>query len=124
MVCVDSSVWIRNARGGDETVDLAVTDLIRRGQVVILGQIWLELVGGYRRAERRREFVRSMSAYPWLPVTDETWRSAAELFASHQRVGMGDALIAAACIEHEAPLYTLDADLAALKRTGLKLHIP
>ena len=78
-------------------------------------------IGGFRRERERHEYEAALAAFPFLPTSRNAFETAARCLARHPKLGPGDAIIAATAIDHEARLFTLDADFGALTREGLEL---
>ena len=82
------------------------------------GQIWVEFIGGFRRAGERGEFEAMLAAFPFLPTSRDAFATAADCLARHPRLGPGDAIIAATAMAHDARLFTLDTDFRVLVKDG------
>ena len=124
MVCVDSSVFIAVHRQPKDPLAMRLTELVSEREAALCGQVWVELVGGFR-SERRRRLVREgFEEYPWLDTTRKAYELAAEWVATVRGIGAGDAIIAATAFVNNCPLFTVDQSFQALRSAGLKLFTP
>ena len=122
---VDTSVWsyyLRRPRVDESNPYVrAMRRHAEAGDASLLvGVILQELLSGVRSARDFDELLRALSAVPLVPMTRETYVSAARLTNACQRrgvqVGVVDALLAAACIEWGYPLLTADKDFLHIAR--------
>lgn len=121
MIVVDTSVWIDYFRYGTPSTTSALQSLLEQDLVVMAAPVRVELFSGSGRRDVTR-LKRVLSALPlWLP-TDATWTTmeawAQRGSARGQRFGVGDLLVAAIAAERAAPVWSLDADFARMKRLG------
>lgn len=121
MVLVDTSVWITLYRKQDSALGQKLWMLAARNEAAVSGQVWVEFLGGFRQQSLRRDYQNKLRAYPFLETTRAAYDLAADLLAAHQRLGAGDAIIAATAITSRASLFTTDRDFAALVPLGLAL---
>lgn len=130
---VDTSVWSYYLRRPevDESNRYvrAVLDHAEAGDTVLLvGVILQELLSGVRSARGFDELLRTLSVVPLVPMTRETYISAARLTNECQRrgvqVGVVDALITAACIQWGYPLLTADRDFIHIARHSELILLP
>ena len=121
MVCIDTSIWVLSWRqnGGEVWHDLR--ELILADQAALCGQVWVELIGGFRSEERRMTNTRRLHGYPWLDTSRTAYELAAEWIASFKGIGAGDAIIAATAFLNDSPLFTVDRSFESLRGAGLKL---
>lgn len=122
MIAVDTSVWIAFFRGRPAAVADALDRLIEADAVAMPAPVRIELLGGLRESESRR-VQGLLGALPlWLPG-EATWQLLEGWVAfarrKGERFGVGDLLIAAIAAEHEAPVWSLDADFGRLVALGL-----
>ena len=121
MVLVDSSIWINLFRKRSVEIGQKMSLLVGGNEAAVCGQVWVEFVGGFRDATTRRRFEDKLRAYPFLETTRRVYDIAADLVASYQRLGTGDAIIAATAITNDAELWTADRDFDELVADGLRL---
>lgn len=121
MVLVDTSVWIALYRKKTSAIGERLWQLAASNQAAVCGQVWVEFIGGFRRARERAEFEETLAAFPFLPTSRAGFESAARYLALHPKLGPGDAIIAATAIENRARLFTLDGDFRVLAKDGLEI---
>jgi predicted nucleic acid-binding protein len=95
--------------------------LAARNEAAVSGQVWVEFLGGFRKQSIRSDYQNKLRAYPFLETTRAAYDLAADLLATHPRLGAGDAIIAATAIETQSALFTTDRDFQALSAQGLTL---
>jgi len=122
MVCLDSSILISLFRNPSGPGSSEAKEAIAAEEACLCGQVWIEVVGGYRSEPRRRAFAELMRDYPWLDTPREAYELAAEWVAKYRGIGPGDALIAATVVLNQASLLTVDAGFRPLAKEGLKLQ--
>ncbi|MDI3315005.1 MAG: type II toxin-antitoxin system VapC family toxin [Mycobacterium sp.] len=110
MILVDSDVLIAHLRGVDAARDW-LTGARKRGPLAISVVSVTELIGGMRSAERR-EVWRLLTSFRFEPVTEIIARRAGDMMrryrSSHNRIGLGDYLIAATADVKGLELATLN----------------
>lgn len=121
MVLVDTSIWISLYRQQSAAIGQQLWMLAARNEAAVSGQIWVEFLGGFRKAAERRAYVDKLRSYVFLDTTRDAYDLATELLATHPRLGAGNAIIAATAITSRAPLFTIDRDFDALTAAGLQL---
>jgi predicted nucleic acid-binding protein len=121
MVLVDTSIWISLYRNRSTQLGQKMWMLAGRNEAAIAGQIWVEFLGGFRKAEVRASFEDKLRAYPFLETSRAAWELAANLLAAHPRLGAGHAIVAATAITCKASLWTADDDFTELAKDGLML---
>jgi len=105
---LDTDVLIDYLRGNDQ----AVNYINAHSRQIILSAVSVaELYAGVRDGEERKELDEFVGLFPIFPVTVETARVGGlykrDYFKSH-RIGLADALIAAAAKIHNADIKTLN----------------
>ncbi len=123
MVIVDTSVWISLYRQRDAEMGQMMWALAARNEAAVIGQIWVEFLGGFRERSKRIGYAEALQAYPFIETDRAAYVLAAELLAEHPRLGAGDAIIAATAIRSRVALWTIDRDFDELRGDGLKLHV-
>lgn len=111
---IDSSVWIRADRKGHEALKQRLRTLIIAGSAWICWPIRAELLMGVKSRREWTALEERLAALEHAPLNEETWRRAARLGHSLARGGqsvpLSDLLLAAAAIERDLVLWTVDAD--------------
>jgi predicted nucleic acid-binding protein len=123
MVLVDTSIWITLYRQQRSTIGQRLWMLAARNEAAVSGQIWVELLGGFRKTAERSVYTEKLRSYVFLDTTRDAYDLAAELLAKHTRLGAGDAIIAATAITSHAALFTIDRDFDTLTAHGLQLFV-
>ena len=121
MVLVDTNIWINLYRKRDAEVGQKIWMLVGRNEAAVCGQVWVEFLAGFRDGTRRRRQEENLRGYPFLETTRKAYDIATDLLASYQRLGAGDAIIAATAIANDAELWTADRDFDELAADGLRL---
>ncbi|MBL7686109.1 MAG: PIN domain-containing protein, partial [Deltaproteobacteria bacterium] len=86
------------------------------------GHVWVEDLGGFRKESLRAFHRQAMANFPFLQTSHQAYERAADLLATHPRLGPGDAIIAATALENKCALFTLDRDFSVLTSEGLILY--
>jgi predicted nucleic acid-binding protein len=123
MVLIDTSIWIALYRKQKSELAQKLWMLAARNEAAVSGQVWVEFLGGFRNQLIRSGYQNKLRAYPFLETTRATYDLAADLLATHPRLGAGDAIIAATAIETQSALFTTDRDFQALTAQGLTLFL-
>jgi predicted nucleic acid-binding protein len=121
LVCVDTSIWVAAWRQSNADVWSHLRELTIANEAALCGQVWVELIGGFRSEQRRARNVLRLQGYPWLHASREAYELAAEWLARFRGIGAGDAIIAATAHLNACELFTLDRSFDALRAAGLKL---
>jgi predicted nucleic acid-binding protein len=121
MVLIDTSIWIALYRKQESELAQKLWMLAARNEAAVSGQVWVEFLGGFRKQSIRSDYQNKLRAYPFLETTRAAYDLAADLLATHPRLGAGDAIIAATAIETQSALFTTDRDFQALSAQGLTL---
>jgi predicted nucleic acid-binding protein len=121
LVCVDTSVWVAAWRQSNADVWSHLRELIIADEAALCGQVWVELIGGFRSEPRRTANVRRLHGYPWLQTTRQAYELAAEWLARFRGIGAGDAIIAATAHLNDCPLFTIDKGFDVLRTAGLTI---
>lgn len=122
MIVVDTSVWVTALRHAASAQAKVLQQLIDKDEVALAVPVRTELLSGASRIDRPR-LKRALSALPLLYPTDDTWATIDRWVAlagdAGERFGLGDLLIGALAAEHQALLWSLDADFARMERLKL-----
>lgn len=121
MVLIDTSIWIALFRKQRAEMGEKIWMLAARNEAAVAGQIWVELLGGFRDRSIRSDYEEKLRAFPFLETTRTAYDLATDLLAAHPRLGAGDAIIAATAISSGASLWTADRDFQELSSDGLRL---
>lgn len=112
MVIADTSVWIEYLKGGSESARTALRNLIRAGQVAMVGVVLAELLQGCRTSRESGAILSEVTGLSFLETDFAAWRRTGELSASLRAAGitlpMSDVVIAALAMEHNCQVLTLD----------------
>lgn len=116
-VLIDTSIWSEALRRKDKkkfSITNSITNLIKNGQIVMIGPIRQEILSGikdYKQFEILRNILRSFRDYP---ITEIDYEKAAEYYNLCKRAGIQgsntDFLICAVSIENNFQIFTLDKD--------------
>lgn len=111
---VDTSVWIRADRRGNDSIRERLKALLIAGSAWICWPIRAELLIGLKTASQWMGLDTQFEALEHAPITDGTWRRAASLGNALARRGKGvplpDLIIAASALEQDLTLWTVDED--------------
>ena len=121
MVLIDTSIWIQLYRSKNSPLGEILWRLAAANDAMICGQIYVEFIGGFRKAKQHQEFGESFLQFPFLSTNQDIFIQAASLLSQWPRLGSGDAIIAATAMAHDVPLLTLDRDFRDLEPMGLTL---
>jgi predicted nucleic acid-binding protein len=117
MICIDTSVWIEFFRGGDDSLVLALQDLLEEGNVAIAAPVWIEILSAARKKERDR-LGKLFSALPRFYPSRTTWKIMEQwtkrATEKGHSFGMGDLLIGAIASENDAKIWSLDSDFTRM----------
>ena len=126
MVIADTSVWIPFFNRPDSPEKTALDLLIDADEVSLVGVVLAELLQGCRAPSERHTLAEALLALPYYEVTSSTWLQTGDLSAHLLRKGvtlpLSDLIIAALAIEHDCPVYSLDAHFK--KIPGVHLYVP
>jgi tRNA(fMet)-specific endonuclease VapC len=125
MVIADTSAWVDFIKRPNEGVGAIVRDLMRDGEIVLVGVARAEILRGLREPEWTR--VDSLlDSLPYLEMTSAAWRRAGriamELAANGMVTPMTDVFIAALAIEGDHEVLTRDRHFERIP--GLRLYSP
>ncbi len=119
VICVDTSVWVEALRDTDGEVARHLAQLLEADLVVLPAPVRIEVLSG----ASRRDFARlseGLAGVPGLVPGRESWERVEGLVkdavAEGQRFGVVDLLIAVVATEHQAPVWSLDADFARMEK--------
>ena len=117
LVLVDTSAWIAFFRDPESAVGALVDRLLDEDCAAIVPVVRAELLQGARSEAEFERLGRLLGALELLREPDDVWDRVARLGYDLRRhgvngVGIPDLLVAAAAVEHDVPVLTLDADFA------------
>lgn len=121
MVILDTSVWISLYRKREQRLGQLVWKLTSRNEIAIIGQVWVEYLGGFRNKEKQKIHERLLSAFPFIDTTKQAYLLAAIWLAKYPRLSAVDAIIASTAFFNKCYLLTLDKDFMILEQEGLRL---
>ena len=128
MTLVDTTVWIDFFKGHDTPQVRHLESLIGADEdICICGVILTEVLQGVREDKDYGAVSTCFDAFIYLPMTQKTFRRAAEMYRSLRKQGVTirnavDCMIAAVAIEHDIPLLHNDRDFLPLaNHCGLKV---
>ena len=122
MVIVDTSIWISLYRKKSAELGQVIWMLTSRNEAAIVGQVWVEFLGGFRDRSTRAAYAEKLGAFPFIETDRAAYELAADLLAAHPRLGAGDAIIAGTAMTSGATLWTTDTDFDDLAANGLQLY--
>lgn len=128
MICADTSVWIAAFRDRRSPQANGLARLMDARQILLPIPVRIELLAG-ARGENAARLQDLLSFLPLAAPTPATWRRMeawlSPIRAAGQRFGFADLLIAALAADHDAAVWSLDADFQRLERLGLsRLYVP
>lgn len=116
-VLIDTSIWseaLRRKNKKNSSITNSITNLIKNGQIVMIGPIRQEILSGikdYKQFEILRNILRSFRDYP---IKEINYEKAAEYYNICRKAGIQgsntDFLICAVSIENNFQIFTLDKD--------------
>ncbi|NQT74634.1 MAG: PIN domain nuclease [Chloroflexi bacterium] len=129
MILIDTSVWIDFFMGRDNPHAKAVESLVEtREDICICGVVLTEVLQGIRNDKEHDKTKTTLSKLVFLPMTQETFYSAADIYRTCRSRGITirnsiDCMIAAACIQYDAPLLHSDKDFDLISsQFNLKIY--
>ena len=123
---IDTSVWIRSDRKRDAAMKERLKALINAGSARICWPVHTELLIGVKDEEQWTIVNEGLSAIEHVQVSDSTWRQASawgwKLARRGQTAPLVDLLVAAAAVEANLILWTVDSDFDRIASiSGLRL---
>jgi predicted nucleic acid-binding protein len=124
MVIVDTSVWIRFLRQPNSEPAGELRRLLENDGAALTGIVLAEVLQGGRGDEDFRALVETLDAVPYVDTGKEVWVRAGAISAELRRAGtplpLTDIAVAAAAIDQDLELFTLDQDFQSIP--GLRLY--
>lgn len=126
MVVVDSSIWIHYLRTPKTNIASALQRLIDTNRALMVGVVFAEVLQGARSERGYATLLPRLEAIPYQEMTRRTWASAGRLALQLRTEGrlipLTDMAVAAAALEGEHEVFTLDEHFNRVP--GLRLHTP
>ncbi|MDH5668187.1 MAG: PIN domain-containing protein [Nitrospira sp.] len=117
---VDTSVWIRADRKGQDVLKARLVEMLIAGSVWICQPIRTELLIGVKTPERWGILDKQLSALEQAPLTDQIWERAArigqQLARKGQSVPLTDLVIAATALHYGLTLWSVDGDVQCIQK--------
>ncbi len=125
-IIADTSVWIEFFRDEKSSVSIHLKNLLRSGQVAMVGMILAEILQGVKTPRQANLVNSSLDSLPFIEIDRKVWQQAGEISAALRRKGitipLSDIIIAAAAITEGHEIFTTDPHFEKLP--GLCLHKP
>jgi predicted nucleic acid-binding protein len=124
VILVDTSVWIDWSN--DKTCGQAIEldRLLGADEVATTDLIMAEVLQGARTQALFDDWLETMDALHYLPVTQAIWQRAARVSFDLRRQGLAtalsDLLVAQVALDNELPVFATDTDFQRVP--GLSLH--
>lgn len=119
----DTTVWIEFFRGKSKVADL-IEMLLTENAVCTCGVVMFELLQGIKSEGEKNKILSILATLPYFEMTQQLWRSAAEVSLSLKKHGvslpLSDIFIATIAVENDLSIYTLDNHFTQIP--NLKLH--
>jgi predicted nucleic acid-binding protein len=124
LILVDTSAWIDFFRGIQPLAD-RVDELLASNEAALCGPVVAELRRGLRSPSERRKVIPLLDGCHELDQPVRLWEEAGDLGYALARKGVTvktlDLLIATYALSHGIAVLEVDADFAAMQRTGIPL---
>ena len=113
-VLIDTSILIEAQRRPTSDHAREFTRLVESGEAALAGPVIMEFLTGARPNANLDSLIERLSPIAYLEMDRQAWIAAGSIGNDLMRVGEPlsgmDLAIAAAAIQHDVPLYTLDTD--------------
>lgn len=125
MTLVDTTVWIDFFRNTGTPQVRELERLIESNEdICTCGVVLTEVLQGIRNDADYRQTVTAFDAFIFLPMAQQTFQKAAELYRALRSKGFTirnsiDCMIAAVAIEHDMPLLHNDRDYDVIASLGI-----
>lgn len=123
-IIVDTSVWIEFFRDEKSSISNHLKQLLRSGQVALVGMVLAEILQGVKNPREARLVKSSLESLDFMEIEIAVWQQAGESSAQLRRKGLtiplSDIIIASAAIAGDCEVFTLDPHFD--KIPGVKLH--
>jgi predicted nucleic acid-binding protein len=113
---IDSTVWIDFFRASDTPHTRRLKSLLAAGEdLCICGHVLAEVLRGTRHDEQYKKVERRFDALEYLPMSQQTFKKAADIYRHLKRSGITlkntvDTFIAAVALEQDIYLLHNDSD--------------
>jgi predicted nucleic acid-binding protein len=112
VIIADTSVWIEYLRRGESGWAWELDELLARGELMMCGPVFAELVAAVP-ADRRSDYALRLRALPWSGLDRDGWLRAGLVRGDLRRAGFTASLIevaiAVSAAQAGASLWTADA---------------
>jgi predicted nucleic acid-binding protein len=124
VILVDTSVWIDWSNDKTCAQAIELDRLLGADEAATTDIIMAEVLQGARTQALFDDWLETMDALHYLPVTQDAWLRAARLSFGLMRQGLitalSDLLIAQVALDNDLPVFATDTDFQRVP--GLSLH--
>ena len=129
MVLIDTPVWSLSLRrraadlsSDERRLTQKLYELVKSGQVRILGSTRQEVLSGIREAAQFRRIREHLGDFPNVPLDERDYEEAARISNMCRSAGIAgspvDMLMCSVSMRHDWPIFTTDHDFLQYKRVA------